>query len=63
MIAYRKPGEPIQSFINDLIKKNKIVIFIKKNCNSCQKVKDLFNNLKKSYVALDLEELGNKRFF
>ena len=51
-------GESIESFVNNTIKNNGIVIFSKSTCPYCAKVKELFKTNNLEYVALELDKLG-----
>ena len=53
-----KPGQPIDSFVNDLIRLNDIVIFSKTTCPFCAKVKELFKSLNHEYVSVELDAIG-----
>ena len=53
-----KPGQAIDSFVNDLIRLNDIVIFSKTTCPFCAKVKELFKSLNHEYVSVELDAIG-----
>ena len=57
-----KPGQAIDSFVNDLIRLNDIVIFSKTTCPFCAKVKELFKSLNREYVAVELDAIGKLNF-
>jgi len=50
-------NETIETFVNNLIKNNKIMIFSKENCPYCVKVKELFKELKQEFVSLEVDNL------
>lgn len=52
-----KPAETIEHFCNDLIKKNKVMIFSKETCPFCTKVKELFTSLNQQYTAIELDKM------
>ena len=56
---YTKPkaGEPIDQFVNELIKTSRVVIFSKTTCPYCAKTKELFKSLNESYISVELDQI------
>jgi len=54
------PGDlPADQLVEQYIAQSKVIIFSKSYCPFCNKVKDLFNTLGISYVALELDLISN----
>ena len=51
--------KPVDAYIQDLIRENKIAIFSKTTCPYCTKVKQLFDSLNEKYAVVELDKLGN----
>lgn len=50
--------ESIGTYVDNLIKQNKVIVFSKTTCPYCDKVKELFKNLKIEYVTIELDRVG-----
>lgn len=50
--------ESIGTYVDNLIKQNKVIVFSKTTCPYCDKVKELFKNLKVEYVTIELDRVG-----
>jgi glutaredoxin len=46
---------PVALFVEELLCKNKVVIFSKTTCPWCVKVKELFKELNEKFVAVELD--------
>ena len=53
-----RANQSVNSFVEDLIKEKKIVVFSKTTCPFCAKVKELFNSLKYEYSTVELDQIG-----
>ena len=53
-----RANQSVNSFVEDLIKEKKIVVFSKTTCPFCAKVKELFNSLKYEYTTVELDQIG-----
>ncbi len=53
-----RANQSVNSFVEDLIKEKKIVVFSKTTCPFCAKVKELFNSLKYEYTTIELDQIG-----
>lgn len=51
-------NETVETFVDNLIKNNKVVIFSKETCPFCVKVKELFGSLNENYVAIEVDKLN-----
>ncbi|XP_042190904.1 glutaredoxin 2 [Callorhinchus milii] len=51
-----RPKDSISKFIEDLVKRNCIVIFSKTSCPFCVKAKDVFEAMKVSYRVVEIDE-------
>jgi predicted DsbA family dithiol-disulfide isomerase len=48
----------IEKYVEELIEKNKIVIFSKTTCPWCAKVKELFKLINEEFVSIELDLVG-----
>jgi hypothetical protein len=55
-------SSPIAAYVDDLLSKNKVVIFAKTTCPWCVKVKALFKDLNEEFVAIELDVVGTFLF-
>lgn len=53
------PTPDMKSFITDLTKQHKVMVFSKTTCPFCTKVKNLFTSINVDYKALELDTQGN----
>jgi glutaredoxin len=53
------PNETIETFVDNLIENNKVVVFSKSSCPFCVKVKDLFKGFNQEFVALELDKMDD----
>jgi len=58
-----KPGESVDTFVNNLVKSNDVVIFSKTTCPFCVKVKELFKSINRDYVSVELDQISTLIFF
>merc|ERR1712142_153962 len=52
------PGSPMEQ-VENLISKNKVVVFSKTTCPFCTKIKQLFDSLKIEYEVLELDQISD----
>jgi hypothetical protein len=52
----------VESFVQELLAKNKVVIFSKTTCPWCDKVKELFDEIKEPFVKVELDKIGKLLF-
>ncbi|KAL6262378.1 glutaredoxin-C4-like isoform X2 [Pogonomyrmex barbatus] len=45
-----------RDFVNELIAKDSVVIFSKTSCPYCKMAKQVFDSLKKTYTAIELDD-------
>ena len=57
-----KASETIEQFCNNLIKDNRVMIFSKDNCPFAAKVKELFNSINETFIAIELDKMGKINF-
>lgn len=50
-------NETVATFVDNLIKNNKVMIFSKETCPYCVKVKELFKELNQEFVALEVDNI------
>lgn len=50
--------ESIGTYVDNLIKQNKVIVFSKTTCPFCEKVKELFKTLKVEFVTIELDRVG-----
>ena len=55
-------GSPME-MVDQYIKNNKVMMFSKSTCPFCAKVKKLFEQEKIKYEALELDQIGEFRFW
>lgn len=48
------------TFVEDLISKNRIIIFSKTTCPWCTKVKNLFQSINEDFNTIELDTLGKR---
>jgi len=51
--------ESIGTYVDNLIKQNKVIVFSKTTCPFCEKVKELFKTLKVEFVTIELDRVEN----
>ncbi len=52
-----------ESFVQNLLATEKVVIFSKTTCPWCAKVKKLFDDLNEKYTVVELDKNGLLKFF
>merc|ERR1712002_1264494 len=52
------PGSPMEQ-VDNLISKNKVMVFSKTTCPFCTKIKQLFDSLKIEYEVLELDQISD----
>jgi len=56
-ISKPQPAENIETYVTELVKNNKVVVFIKTTCPYCAKVKELFKSINEFFVIVELDQI------